>query len=179
MENRNLELKDICGYLPYGLEFLYIDGRSIYPLWCLFPNVNNNFTNERIIWEITHNQFKPILRPLSDLYKKITHNGKEIIPIVECAKITFGEFEFWLGENSMENPCAIVITDELDEFGYNENINLYYSQEFGFITDSTEFLMKNQIQLFDYLNELKIDYRGLIDAGLAIDCNALKDNPYK
>ena len=36
-----------------------------------------------------------------------------------------------------------------------------------------------QIALFDYLNELKIDYRGLIDAGLAVDCNTLENNPYK
>jgi len=37
----------------------------------------------------------------------------------------------------------------------------------------------NQYQLFDYLHELKIDYRGLIDAGLAIDVNTLEVNPYK
>ena len=37
----------------------------------------------------------------------------------------------------------------------------------------------NQYQLFDYLHELKIDYRRLIDAGLAIDVNTLEVNPYK
>jgi hypothetical protein len=39
--------------------------------------------------------------------------------------------------------------------------------------------VKNQYKLFDFLYELKIDYRGLIESGLAIDCNTLENNPYK
>jgi hypothetical protein len=37
----------------------------------------------------------------------------------------------------------------------------------------------NQVALFDYLQELKIDYRNLIDSGLAIDAGTLETNPYK
>ena len=39
--------------------------------------------------------------------------------------------------------------------------------------------IQNQYQLFDYLHELKIDYRGLIDAGLAISVYDLDENPYE
>jgi hypothetical protein len=41
------------------------------------------------------------------------------------------------------------------------------------------FPVVNQTILFDCMNELKIDYRGLIESGLAIDANTLKANPYK
>jgi hypothetical protein len=34
-------------------------------------------------------------------------------------------------------------------------------------------------QLFDYLHEHFIDYRGLIDEGMAIDVNTLEKNPYE
>jgi hypothetical protein len=39
--------------------------------------------------------------------------------------------------------------------------------------------LHGQAYLFDYLHELKIDYRNLIDSGLAIDANTLETNPYK
>jgi hypothetical protein len=37
----------------------------------------------------------------------------------------------------------------------------------------------NTNKLFDFLHELKIDYRGLIDAKLAIDANTLGNNFYE
>jgi hypothetical protein len=36
-----------------------------------------------------------------------------------------------------------------------------------------------KITLLDFLHELKIDYRGLINAGSVIDVNTLEINPYK
>jgi hypothetical protein len=40
-------------------------------------------------------------------------------------------------------------------------------------------LKVGQLQLFDFLNELKIDYRGLIDDGVAVSVYDLEINPYK
>jgi hypothetical protein len=37
---------------------------------------------------------------------------------------------------------------------------------------------QNQYMIFDCLHELKIDYRGLIDAGLCVSCYDLEKNPY-
>jgi hypothetical protein len=59
-----------------------------------------------------------------------------------------------------------------------EDISLFYDIEYGFSTNDRD-IFYNQYQLFDFLHELKIDYRGLIDAGLAVDCNTLEVNPYK
>jgi hypothetical protein len=115
---------------------------------------------------------KPILLPLSDLYKIITHNGKEIIPIVELAKISFGnDFDFRLFDKNAQFK------------GNGDNIHFWYSEKFNafgaFRTkEGIHLPIQNQYELFDYLHELKIDYRGLIDAGLAIDVNTLENNPY-
>ena len=49
----------------------------------------------------------PILRPLSDLIKPITHNGETFIPIVELAKIAFPSD----GYNISESNC--IITSEM------------------------------------------------------------------
>jgi hypothetical protein len=190
---KTLELRDICGYLPYDLMAL---------------QTNTEFHPERVVWvtgvmdvdgryppEIYHNKeiegftlcyridekssgsgpikfFKPILRPLSDLYKTIIHNGKEIVPIVELAKIAFPGFEWELNPNKKEAVC-----NRYDLYYYKIE-NCFYSNYTvnGHIITS---VIKNQYQLFDYMNELKIDYRGLIDAGLAIDANTLGANPYK
>jgi hypothetical protein len=126
METRKLEFKDIAGYLPY--ELYSKTGRT-----GLIPCLEylQNPHSDRIV-----------LRPLSDLYRTITHNGKEIIPIVEMQQMWSGEIPYNGG---------IV--------NYEKIINKFF--------------------LFDYLHELKIDYRGLIDAGLAIDMNTLNENPYK
>lgn len=39
--------------------------------------------------------------------------------------------------------------------------------------------IEKQYHLFDYMNELKLDYRGLIDANLSVSVHDLPENPYK
>ena len=154
MKARKLELKDIAGYLPYGLKVMEYVFNEIHTIE--LDIIDNLFLNE----------VKPILRPLSDLYKTITHNGKEIVPIVELAKISTGSNSWELKYN-----CAIIGDDSIFD----------YDKEKGFIEiiNRCPQNVYRQYQLFDYLHELKIDYRGLIDAGLAIDVNTLENNPYK
>jgi hypothetical protein len=78
---RTLELKDIFGYLPHELKVLIND--EVHDALLTLgirgnkQNISTNIDNGR-----------PILRPLSDMYKPILHNGEEIIQIVECAKIS-------------------------------------------------------------------------------------------
>jgi hypothetical protein len=62
----------------------------------------------------------------------------------------------------------------------------YYEFHFGSKAGSffmehrdDDFPIYNQFVLFDYMNELKIDYRGLIYAGLAMSVYDLETNPYK
>jgi hypothetical protein len=160
---RTLELKDIAGYLPHRLKtYTYVDGDD-YDLMDV-GRINDDHTNIKTgkSWMMTIDVINPVLRPLSDLYRTITHNGKEIVPIVECAKMLFPN-EYW------------EIKDEYVQC--QKGIDFHYSD--GMFKSGVTNLHINQFILFDYLHELKIDYRGLIDAGLAVDVNIFDVNPYK
>ena len=160
MKDRKLELYEIAGYLDNDLH-LYnpvtgIVGQYQHPYLVI---ANDIVKNNRIT-------LIPVLYPIDALYKTITHNSKEIVPIVEIGRMVDNiNADLWkLGEYAGK-PCAkkrtsYLIFDKLGRFQYS-----------GYNV--------NSIKLFDYLQELKIDYRGLIDAGLAIDANTLEVNPYK
>ena len=166
---RELQQKDIAGYLPYGLKYTNYHHGAIF----IIELYNGGL--EQLMQ--TPDLYKPVLRPLYDLYCTITHNGEEIVPIVELAKMAKLHLDYksdWKFERGPIIDCAIKSDD------------LYFVFENGsFISyvDSGKRLIQNKIlnqyALFDYLHELKIDYRGLIDAGLAIDVNTLESNPYE
>ena len=83
-----LELKHIAPYLPYGLKVAYVGygehekeikelvGLNINSeLWIKISEIGiNNQSGEQ------PKNIKPILRPLSDLTKKIEHNGEKFVP---------------------------------------------------------------------------------------------------
>jgi len=171
---RKLELKDIAVYLPYGLKIMDFESEVIYP----FLGYEIDTTLTKIIlydeetdwWNLSN--FKPILRPISDLYRIITHNGKEIVPIVELANMVINGCEFVV-ENCKGNNYARFGNNY---FTFGRGSFLYFQI---IENENIKFDIKNQYKLFDYLHELKIDYRGLIDEGLAIDANTLDNNPYE
>ena len=177
MKKRELEYKDIAGNLPYGLKIMDFESGMVYTL--LGYEIDTTLTKillyeEEDWWNLSN--FKPILHPPSDLYRTITHNGKEIIPIVELAKIACPPYHEW----ELFTDIAVSIRANrfiTGKFSYCESEGYFiYTIPDSDVKNS----VKNLPQLFDYLHELKIDYRGLIDAGLAIDCNTLgEDNPYK
>ena len=177
---RKLELKDIACYLPYGLETTTDRTSEIHTIYCMRDKY---FYITGFDGIILIEFCKPILRPLSDLYKTIIHNGKEIVPIVELAKIAFPRHKHFIlrPKNGIRDERCVLFCGNLDlyDFEYNSIDSAFYcfGSSSGFIREYK--LTPNQYQLFDYLNELKIDYRGLIDVGLAIDCNTLDINPYK
>jgi hypothetical protein len=172
---KTLELKEICGYLPYDLKYLNCDDAIDTVDFCNVGNavryLQTEDRDEDDEW-LQSQKITPILRPLSDLYKTITHGGKEIIPLVELAKISYPAVHNWdyvKGDNY--------------SFSYLDNMRFHYNDEecafFIIGYDHSIDIAFRQYQLFDYLNELKIDYRGLIDAGLAVSVYDLEENPYK
>ena len=86
-----LELKHLSCYLPYELKLSQ-------------PVLNRGFrtrlmTSKNIIDTIERqNYIKPILRPLSDLFEVINHNGKEFKPLDfikdQCEEDYFIDTEF-------------------------------------------------------------------------------------
>lgn len=107
---------------------------------------------------------KPILRPMSDLTKEITHKGynddKPFVPMMKIAKILYGcDFNYEFG---------------ISEFGID--VNIYNGETY---LNSTVFRIdKCSISVFDLLFEWHFDTRNLIDKGEAIDVNTLPNNPY-
>ena len=189
---RKLDLKDIAGYLPYGLAILNgnesdkIIGYEVkdedehkgeyVQIFSLFRGGLQNYTE---IKNIT-----PVLRPLSDLYRTITHSGKEIVPIVEIACIAFPALGWIPFKNDPDDrqeewKCKHAGYDIEGNSTYI-NVDFTYKNGAFFAYEVGEIIkVEDQYLQFDYLNELKIDYRGLLDAGLAIDANTLESNPYK
>ena len=169
---RKLQYFEIAGNMPYGL---HVKDRVLRSkdepavitsiLGITWPILSAERKN--IIMYINLADIIPVLRPFSDLYRTISHNEQEIIPIVELAKICDKHKNWVLG-----NECAVCNTSNY-YFGYNGDFMFY---NLSLIRLSH---ISNKYQLFDYLNSIFIDYRGLIDAGLAIDANTLESNPYK
>ncbi|MCT4330941.1 hypothetical protein HZP13_14575 [Elizabethkingia anophelis] len=80
-----LELKDIAPYLQYNLQMQYEPTREIGVLESIL-HANNEYDELRFgistMFQSDHYWlFKPILRPMSDLTKEITHNGETFIPL--------------------------------------------------------------------------------------------------
>jgi hypothetical protein len=176
---KTLELKYIAGYLPYRLRAMIGMGEIVSIL-----GFNSDLKSLIIEWKISYGYGTRtelhvikiselgsiLLRPRSDLYKAIIHNGKKIIPIVEMAKMHNNKLDWVVPENYMV-AVAGKYRFNIDGFG---DFTFYYDG-----VEKVEGKVYGQIELFDFLHELKFDYRGLIDMGLAIDANTLKLNPYK
>ena len=140
---RELTLPDIVGYLPYGLYCWY--GENIKA--ALMAGI----TDYQIpIFEVGR---KPILRPMSDIYVKITergyNDGKPFVPVKRLGELLGSDYE----------DCLIL------------DCRIKYSPSEVWYSDMCAFL--------DLLHRLHFDYRGLIDAGLAVSVHDLPTNPYE
>lgn len=72
---KTLELKDICGYLPYGLM------QKHYNDVCSFTIATQSCMGKDVFHEMPIRFGKPILRPMSDLTKGIIHRGEKFVPL--------------------------------------------------------------------------------------------------
>ena len=74
-----LELKHLAGYLPYGLKYIDKDSGKVKIMKTLSSEINMVDFG----WGNAHvfNEFKPILRPLSDLDEIIEYGGEKFVPI--------------------------------------------------------------------------------------------------
>lgn len=105
--------------------------------------------------------YKPVLRPMSDLNREITHKGETFIPIECIAEMTRED-----GKDSNWTH------DLINWFGeYDPIWNTY-----ELLRALPEWLT---IPVIDKICEWMFDYRGLIDAGLAVSVHDLKRNLYE
>lgn len=165
MMKRELTLTDIAGYLPHKLQIESQFGGEICTanIWNLQGAIVANF--------------KPILRPMSDLCEEITeqgyNEGKPFVPIVTMAKVAYNGVGDW------GHP---IYSGEVYQCSCNGIFYGFEPADGSFIVcDQTGFpvFSPKQRDLFDLLHRLHFDYRGLIDAGLAVSVHDLKQNPYE
>ena len=169
---KELELKDIAGYLPYRLQGLC---RGEVVPFIISTHYNCDLVAEHCL--NTMSDIKPLLRPMSDLTKSIVvkgyNNDKEFVPIVALAERAF-EIEINnITGFSQSGKCRGVnfIFDYVEYgFSYSEDIDAFHTQ---IISPKQNIVTDNQSQLFDLLNQWHFDYRNLIGEGLAIDINTL------
>ena len=106
---------------------------------------------------------KPVLKPLSDLYKEI--DG--VVGIVELFKMLCTE------DDPYESFHIRLMVDCLE---IRDNEALFYFQDGAFrytVKDELDGFIPNQLTLFTYLFSHHYDIFSLIDKGLAIDLNSI------
>ena len=169
---KTLELKDICGYLPYGLM------QKHYNDVCSFTIATQSCMGKDVFQEMPIRFGKPILRPMSDLTKEITHRGEKFVPLVELAKIALRDA---IAKRYYNDVDFVIKNDYVEIHGHYK---FRYTHRGSFemcrtISDFDELTCLHQCEIFDKLDAWMFDYRGLISAGLAIDVNTLPENPYE
>ena len=78
---KTLELKDICGYMPYGLM------QKHYKNVCHVAVEIKSHIGGYVFLKIPPKHGKPLLRPMSDLTKEITHEGERFVPTKALDKL--------------------------------------------------------------------------------------------
>lgn len=79
---KTLELKDICGYLPYGLRIMR--SPTNVPVVAELLDIRKDFT---ILGAGHIDTYRAVLRPMSDLTKGIIHRGEKFVPILALDKL--------------------------------------------------------------------------------------------
>ena len=167
-----LTIKELATYLPYELKI-----KNIHPNINGFINTLDCILLHRMFnWE-TENTLnikwnKPILHPLSDLTKPITHNGETFVPMEKLCN-----------DFCNRTPCnpefgTSKILMHADNGGGLKWWFVYHRNKMTFELSDDNRDMSNhtipQYEMFQKLFEWHFDVFGLIPRNLAIDINTIK-----
>src|SRR5574344_2510568 len=193
MKTKKLELKDIVGYLPYGMLFQEqrdhavlrmdsIESRNCCEIWAAqkyirgfgkdADDINYPYLSAKncIGQGFKLKEIKPILHPMSDLVTSIAVKGykknKPFIPLIELAKYDSGNegVKYTLERDPDPYYAEWYVTASIES---NEGPYIYnFNRDVGYQFAS--------LWELDFLNRWMFDYRGLIHDNLAIDINTIK-----
>lgn len=173
MKKEKLELKDLAPYLPYGLKWKYsptvygyeyitesinIDGEVLFKEWEILKDDKIHIGYEGFNLSDEKQQFKPILRPLSDLTKKITIDGKTFVPSQFLNDLILLESDWYTEVNGYFSIIGITVETQNGEQKQPVFMN-------GEICDECHY------GIYKFLIEWHFDVFGLIDSNLAVDIN--------
>jgi len=148
-----LEPSHLIPYLPYGLNMYNPRGRGAYNV-----HLKRRLKKVEVLTYESFELFlflhrKPLLRPLSDLYKAITVDGQTFTPIYRLNKIrNMNKIEI---SDYLDTSFDLEISLETED--YSQNIDLY---------DGYKIVQK--------LHEWHFDTQSLIKKELAIDINTVE-----
>lgn len=165
-----LQINHIAPYLPYGLKCQIDLGQNeiiVTDSWGLKTGSDYpaSYYNEGKRYGLMLSQIKPLLRPLSDLYKEI--DGE--VGIVELAKIEHPCSTYHI----LRNRVVEVAGDNQSSMSFKYDLEDNYFVNSNFDCDDEYYPIMYQLDLFTYLFEHHYDVFGLIDKGLAIDLNSI------
>lgn len=177
---KKLEPKHLCGYLPYGLKGIEYIGAKEYVLERISANneclwAPNYDAHERLKYSLPKRiDCIPLLLHLSALTEPLEDCS---VPIVELAKIAFGQIDV-LGITQKDGLYAVKFTDEEDDttvFSYNTNVCSFQADYMNMEELERRItIVPRQLHLFEYLYSKHFDIHNRIPAGLAIDKRTVK-----
>lgn len=171
-----LQLKEIAGYITHGLKVVWNNtyiGKAI-SMYAGYDLIDIEFD-----YGVQRHSIKDVklyLRPMSSLTKTLP-DGK--IPICELAKICYKKPGY--NARLINGECHVVNAKDapIIRFSWDNSHKSFYADYTMYdgriyINDRSTGI-HNSVELFDYLHEHMLDYRGLIQRGLAIDLNSVKE----
>lgn len=181
MKIEKLELKYLCGYLPYGLKIKCADTGEIMQMGGLsgentieaVTTINGEEFARLLAIDKSEDAEEyaiPFLRPLSHLTQEITHNGETFVPLVGLFNLRYapGAYEIQCRKSDGHMHDIEVWWDKAKTsqslFYYNSN-----DMCFGLLERSVHQRLPYQFQMFQKLHEWHFDLYGLIESGLALE----------
>ncbi len=160
-----LEIKHLAPYLAYGLKYVDKDTKEIKTMRSVSTEINMIDFGWGNAHELT--EFKPILRPMSDLSSDFMFNLFEMIDESDWIELNGLDLEN-LHFQIDDKWNYVLEIDESLEFHFSNNSFGLYS-----VDDHEALFINNQFELMQKLFECHFDVFGLIDEGLATNINDL------
>ena len=140
---------------------------EIYHTFSIFPS------------EFSIDKVKPILFPLSDITGTIQFGGKKICLMEELASIFDfdgyrGYYTTWTFDETKENVTFSIWGGEICRM----DLKTFMVTPLKDTQNSTVLGLNHFQEVFSLFNRYHIDYRGLIEKGLAVSVHSLEENPY-
>lgn len=174
-EERNLLIKDVCHRLPYGLKAA--DEKTIYNVVMNIQTIDFPQVNLDGLLMQDYG-IRPVLFPLTALTQEIAFKGETFIPLQRLGDFERGRIDVQNG--TVRSPIREEGSFSIASFGTTDEAINYKTTGcfFAEILDGL-YTAYHQYQMFDEMDRYMIDYRGLIDKGLAVSVFSLDVNPYK
>lgn len=167
-----LTIKELATYLPYELKFI-TNGGMVMTMDSITIGCAIHFKEtNRMDYFHFFPHIKPLLHPLSDLTKPITHNGETFVPMEKLCN-----------DFCNRTPCnpefgTSKILMHADNGGGLKWWFVYHRNKMTFELSDDNRDMSNhtipQYEMFQKLFEWHFDVFGLIPRNLAIDINTIK-----